>query len=157
MLPENYKESEAPQADAIQAVLAAVFFTVWAADSFWLHWSTSYSAQVPGMVRTTLFAALTLLGCYLSWRAHRQIFGVVRREAELVDYGVFRVSRHPMYLGIMMIYLGLALSSMSAAALFVLIIVFLFYNHLAAYEERKLIEFFGERYLDYAKRIRRWL
>ena len=157
MLPENYRESEAPKADAAQAVLAAVFFTVWTADSFWLNLTTGYSAQVPSIVRTTLFASLTLLGCYLSWKAHKQIFGAVRREPELVDYGVFRVSRHPMYLGIMMIYLGLVLSSMSMAALLVLIAIFFFYNYLAAFEEAKLTEFFGGKYLNYMKRVRRWL
>ena len=47
MLPENHRESEAPQADAVQTVLAAVFFTVWIADSFWLNWTTGYSHWYP--------------------------------------------------------------------------------------------------------------
>ena len=157
MLPENYEESEAPRADAAQALCAFVFFTVWAADSFWLRWTTGYAQHVPGMVRTALFVSLTVLGGYVSWMAHRLIFGVVRHEAELVDHGVFRVSRHPMYLGIMMIYLGLALSSMSAASLILLIPIFYFYNYLASYEEAKLVEFFGGRYLNYMKRVRRWV
>jgi protein-S-isoprenylcysteine O-methyltransferase Ste14 len=157
VLPENYRESEAPYADAAQAVLAAIFFTIWAADSFWLHWTTGYSALVPSMVRTTLFIALTLFGCYFSWTAHKQIFGVNRKKPELVDYGVFQVSLHPMYLVIMMIYLGLTLSSMSVAAFLMLVVVFIFYNYLASYEEAKLAEFFGDRYIDYIKRTRRWL
>ena len=85
------------------------------------------------------------------------MFGVVRQEAEFVDYWVFRYGRHPMYLGIMMIYLGFTLSYLSVAALVVLTAVFFFYNYLASYEEAKLIEFFGDRYLDYGKRVRRWL
>jgi protein-S-isoprenylcysteine O-methyltransferase Ste14 len=157
VLPENYEESEAPRADSAQALFAAIFFAVWAADSFWLHWTTHYSQQVSSIIRTTLFILLTLLGGYLSWASHKQIFGVARQEAELVDYGVFRLSRHPMYLGIMMIYLGLTLSSMSVAALVVLAVIFLFYNYLASYEEAKLIENFGEKYYNYSKRVRRWL
>ena len=157
MLPGNYEESEAPRADAAQALFAFIFFTVWAADSFWLHWTTGYSHHIPDLIRTTLFILLTLLGGCLSWMAHKQIFGVVRQEAELLDYGVFQVSRHPMYLGIMMIYLGLALSSMSVAALLLLIAIFYFYNYLASYEEAKLTELFGGRYLDYMRRTRRWL
>jgi len=157
VLPEDYRESEAPRADEAQALAAAVFFAVWAADSFWLRWTTGPAAYIPGTVRTTLFVALALLGGYLSWSAHRQVFGVVRREAELVDYGVFRLSRHPMYFGVMLIYLGLAVSSMSAVTFAVLAMVFLLYNYLASYEEKKLIEFFGERYMGYMRKVRRWI
>ena len=157
MLPENYEESEAPKADAAQALAALIFFAIWLADSFWLHWTTGYFQQVPGLTRTILFIALTLLGGYLVWMAHKQIFGVARQEAELVDCGVFRVSRHPMYLGIMIIYLGLTLSSLSVAVFSALIIIFFFYNYLASYEEAKLIEFFGDLYLDYMKKVRRWI
>ena len=157
MLPERYEESEAPYADTAQALFAVFFLSVWTADSFWLRWTTHLSWQVPGVVRTTLFLLLALVGGYFSWKAHEQIFGVTRDEPELVDYGVFRLSRHPMYLGIMMIYLGLTLSSMSVAALVVLAAIFLFYNYLASYEEEKLVECFGEKYLNYMRRVRRWL
>jgi protein-S-isoprenylcysteine O-methyltransferase Ste14 len=157
VLPERYEDSEAPYTDAAQAVFAVFFLSVWAADSFWLRWTTAPSRMVPGVVRAALFLLLALVGGYISWRAHEQIFGVDRHEPELVDYGVFRLSRHPMYLGIMMIYLGLALSSMSVAALALLAAVFLFYDYLASYEEARLVECFGDRYLDYMGRVRRWL
>jgi protein-S-isoprenylcysteine O-methyltransferase Ste14 len=157
VLPERYEESEAPHADAAQGLFALMFLMVWAVDSFWFHWTTHLSRQVPGVVRVTLFLVLALVGGYLSWRAHEQIFGVARDEPELVDYGVFRLSRHPMYLGIMMIYLGLSLSSVSLAALAVLAAVFLFYDYLASYEEARLVECFGNRYLDYMDKVRRWL
>jgi len=157
VFPERYEDSEAPHADAAQAVFAVFFISVWAADSFWLRWTTALSRTVPGVVRAALFILLALLGGNVSWRAHQQIFGVDRHEPELVDYGVFRLSRHPMYLGIMMIYLGLALYSMSAASLAVLAGVFIFYDYLASYEEAKLVECFGDRYLNYMGKVRRWL
>ena len=157
MLPEKYEESEAPKADTIQAILALTLFIIWMADSLWLKWTIGYSQYVPDLVRNGLFAVLMALGAYVTWRAHEKIFGTKRQEAELVDYGVYRFSRHPMYLGIMTMYLGLVLSSLSVAAFIVLIIIFFFYNYLASYEEAKLVEFFGDRYLDYMKRVRRWL
>ena len=157
MLPERYEDSEAPHADAAQGVFAVFFLSVWAADSFWLRWTTALSRMVPDVVRAALFLLLALVGGYISWRAHEQIFGVDRHEPELVDYGVFRLSRHPMYLGMILIYLGLALSAMSAAALVVWAAVFLFYDYLASYEEARLVECFGDRYLDYMGKVRRWL
>ena len=156
MLPEKYEESEAPFADAAQAVLALVFFVLWGADSFWLNLTTGILI-VPSLIRTGAFITLLVVGGYTTWSAHKLIYGTDREEAELVDYGVFRVSRHPMYLGIMIMYLGLAISSMSMAALLMLTVIFIFYNYIAAYEERKLTEYFGDSYRDYMKRVRRWL
>jgi protein-S-isoprenylcysteine O-methyltransferase Ste14 len=157
MLPEKYEESEAPKADTIQAILALTFFTVWIVDSLWIKWTIGYAQYMPNIIRNGLFIALMLLGGYLTWKAHSQIFGTKRLEAELIDYGVFRISRHPMYLGILTMYFGLTLSSMSIAAFTLLIGIFYFYNYLAAYEETKLIEFFGDQYRDYMKKTRRWI
>ena len=100
---------------------------------------------------------LLFSGGYLTWKAHKQIFGTARHEAELVQTGVFKYSRHPMYLGIMIMYLGLAISSLSIAAFLLLVVIFFFYNYLASYEEKQLIAFFGESYRDYMKKTRRWL
>jgi protein-S-isoprenylcysteine O-methyltransferase Ste14 len=157
MLSDDYGDGEAPRADALQGMLAAFFFLVWLADSFWLHWTTHYFQGISGVIRSTLFLLFTMVGVYLTWTSHKIMFGTPRGEPTLVDYGVFRISRHPMYLGIMMIYLGLTLSTMSVVALAVLVMIFFFYNYLAAYEETQLIRFFGERYLGYMEKTRRWL
>ena len=156
MLPEKYEDSEAPKADAFQAIFALIITVVWAADTFWLD-LTVYADMVPDLVRNSLFFGLLLGGLYLIWSAHKLIFGIEREEAELVDYGVFRFSRHPMYLGIMTIYLGLAVSSLSLATLLMLVIIFMFYNYIAAYEEKQLTKYFGDRYLEYMKRVSRWI
>jgi protein-S-isoprenylcysteine O-methyltransferase Ste14 len=157
VLPERYEESEAPKADIFQAIVALVFFVTWGLDSFWLNLTTGYSEYLSDMIQNTLFILLMLLGGYLTWKAHKQIFETKRLEAELVDYGVFHYSRHPMYLGIMMMYLGLTISTMSIATFMLLIGIFFFYDYLAAYEETKLIEFFGDGYRQYMKKTRRWL
>jgi protein-S-isoprenylcysteine O-methyltransferase Ste14 len=157
LLPENYRESEAPFADTLQAIFAILFFIIWGADSFWLKRTTYLSAYVPAIIRTSLLVLLTFMGGYLTWKAHEEIFGTVRSEAELIDHGVYRLTRHPMYLGIMIIYLGLTLSSISLASLIFLVIIFRFYNYLAVYEETKLKGFFGEEYLGYMNKVRRWI
>jgi protein-S-isoprenylcysteine O-methyltransferase Ste14 len=156
-LPEDYEESEAPLADTLQAIFALVFFAIWVGDSFWLKRTTYLSAYLPVAVRASLLVLLTMVGGYFAWSAHEQIFASVREEAEFVDYGVYRRSRHPMYLGIMIIYLGLTISSISIVSFIFLIIIFIFYNYLASYEENKLNAFFGEEYNEYMKKVRRWL
>lgn len=76
----------------------------------------------------------------------------------LIESGPFGISRHPMYLGMASILLGTALISGSALsfvfpAIFVMIMEVLF----IPMEEKKLEEEFGEKYMDYKTRTRRWV
>lgn len=76
----------------------------------------------------------------------------------LITGDVYRVSRNPMYLGILLMLLGVAigvggLPFYLAALLFFLVIDFTF----CPYEERKLEESFGRRFITYCKVVRRWL
>ena len=78
--------------------------------------------------------------------------------AELITSGPFRISRHPMYLGMVAILLGVAvlLGSIIAfwfPALFLLVMELMF----IPLEEKKLEELFGESYLNYRKKARRWI
>jgi protein-S-isoprenylcysteine O-methyltransferase Ste14 len=68
------------------------------------------------------------------------------------------VTRNPMYLGMTMMLAGLAvwfgtLPLYCAAAIFFVIVDRAF----CPYEEAKSATEFGREYLDYVKRVRRWL
>ena len=76
----------------------------------------------------------------------------------LVISGPFRISRHPMYLGMATILLGEAvvfgsLASFSFPLIFAGLMEALFIRR----EEEMLEEAFGEEYLDYRRRVRRWI
>lgn len=76
---------------------------------------------------------------------------------QLVTAGVFRVSRHPMYLGFSMVLLGLALMLRSIPALCVAATFVLISDRwYIAFEERWLLAKFGETYVKYSRRTRRW-
>jgi protein-S-isoprenylcysteine O-methyltransferase Ste14 len=75
----------------------------------------------------------------------------------LVDWSVYAFVRHPMYLGILLVYLGLATATLSIASLALLPAFFYAYDKFAAYEERMLVEALGEDYLRYMGRVRRWV
>ena len=80
------------------------------------------------------------------------------QATSLVTSGAYRVSRNPMYLGMLLVLLGLgvALSSPAAVAASA---VFAFYidRFQIVPEERALTAVLGEEYLDYRTRVRRWL
>jgi len=71
--------------------------------------------------------------------------------------GPFRISRHPMYLGGVAILLGAAVI-MGSIITFVFPILFLILMEIIfiPFEEKNLERVFGEKFLDYKKKARRW-
>lgn len=76
----------------------------------------------------------------------------------LITDGVFRISRHPMYLGMLLILLGLAillgsLTPLIVVAGFAIAMELVFVRT----EERMLEGWFGDAWLVYKKTVRRWI
>ncbi len=82
----------------------------------------------------------------------------MRAATALVTDGPFRFTRNPMYLGVVLAYVGLALllDSLWALALVVVVVPLLDAAAIRP-EERHLEARFGAAYTDYKKRVRRWL
>jgi protein-S-isoprenylcysteine O-methyltransferase Ste14 len=64
--------------------------------------------------------------------------------------------RHPLYLGSVLFYLGVAFSTASLAALGLTGVIFAFYEHIATYEERWLEARYSEAYGAYRSRTGKW-
>ena len=80
------------------------------------------------------------------------------KPTSLIDYGPFKISRNPMYLGMTIILVGAgiilgSISSFSGSLLFLLVMGFYFIPD----EERKMKESFGSDFEDYKKKVRRWI
>ena len=80
------------------------------------------------------------------------------KSSFLVLEGSFRFSRHPMYLGMVIGLLGVAVL-LGSLIVFLALIAFLLTMHIIfiPFEEKALEETFGQEYLDYKKRVRCWL
>ena len=156
MAGSKQKNGEHPFGDTGQLLLLVLFLVVWVVDSFFLRFSTFAAARVPMLPRLVL-AGVTLVAAVMLVRAGHTVIGHGDARKGLVTTGAFRRIRHPLYLGSMLFYLGLVLATFSAASLAVFVIIFLFYNYIAAYEERLLEERFGEEYRRYRERSGRWV
>lgn len=78
--------------------------------------------------------------------------------AALITSGVFRISRNPIYLGLVALYLAIAVLANSLWAIVLLVPVIAIVNFaVVAREERYLERKFGSEYVDYKQRVRRWL
>ncbi len=79
-------------------------------------------------------------------------------DAAFVPGGVYRFSRNPMYLGMALVHLGLALALDSMGALLLLPVAVLLIDRLViAREERHLSARFGTEFEEYRRRVRRWI
>jgi protein-S-isoprenylcysteine O-methyltransferase Ste14 len=76
----------------------------------------------------------------------------------LVTQGVFRYSRNPMYLGFSTLLAGAAFL-LGSLMPFVVVLVFaiLMDRLFVTAEEKMLADKFGQSYLDYKRRVRRWI
>lgn len=76
----------------------------------------------------------------------------------IVTEGLFRYSRNPIYIGLSLAYLGLALLLDAGWALILLPVVLVLMNEgVVKREEAYLERKFGQSYLDYKAKVRRWL
>ena len=149
--------SEYPYCDSLQLVMMALFFVVWALDSFVFGYSTILAELVLLPLRLFLAALSLGVGAYLGAKSHEVIFGEERDRPVLIDSGVYSRVRHPLYLGILMFCLGLFFAIPSLLSLAVWVAFFILYDRMAAYEENDLVRVLGEKYTTYQKRVPKWL
>jgi protein-S-isoprenylcysteine O-methyltransferase Ste14 len=97
------------------------------------------------------WAMFTFAGARTSILPHKPAAGVV-------EAGPYRYSRNPMYVALGLLYLGLALWLNVLWPVFLLPVVYvLLWSLVVEREERYLEEAFGETYVAYRSRVRRWL
>jgi protein-S-isoprenylcysteine O-methyltransferase Ste14 len=74
-------------------------------------------------------------------------------EGNLVTNGIYGRVRHPQYFGLFLVSIGLMIQWPTLVTLLLWPVMFMVYYKLAMKEERKMIELFGGRYLEYKKLV----
>ncbi len=135
-------------------LFAGVLLTAVAGDPFTIP---RVGARVVGVVLLVAFAiwngwTLTVMA------AHRTAVLPGGATRVVLDRGPFRLSRNPLYVGLIVLDVALALLWPSSWALiFVPVGTALLFWGAIAPEERYLSTKFGADYDDYRRRVRRWL
>ena len=81
-----------------------------------------------------------------------------QRSETIVAKGPYRWSRNPMYLGMSLVLLGIALLLGSTTPMLIIpVFIGIISVRFIAVEERMLTDRFGPTYEEYCKRVRRWL
>jgi len=150
------KNGEHPFGDSGQLILFIVFILVWIMDSFVLNLTDFLTREIPLFIRIIISAVILILSLVLINAGHK-VIDHGEKSKELVSTGAFRFVRHPLYLGSMLFYSALVIITLSILSAGLLIIIFVFYNYIADYEEKILAQNFGEGYLNYKKLTGKWV
>jgi protein-S-isoprenylcysteine O-methyltransferase Ste14 len=153
------KNGEHPYGDLGQLILLVIFLAVWVGDSFFLHFSTFLARYLPLSLRLLIMFLALATAFFLVKSGHVVVsHGQHGRPPQsLVVTGAFRCVRHPLYLGCILVYFGLAVATASLISLALFIVIALFYDFLATYEDHLLEDLFGESYRYYQQKTGKWL
>jgi len=121
------------------------------------------AAALPfGRVLAIVAVAIFVVGLVLRWWAIitlGRFFTVdvtIQKDHELVDRGPFRLVRHPSYTGVLLAFVGFALSLRNWAALVVILMpIFVAFVRRMNVEEEALSQALGRHYAEYMARTKR--
>jgi protein-S-isoprenylcysteine O-methyltransferase Ste14 len=128
-----------------------------------LHWALPFG-RLLAPPATYLGIPLIVAGMWLGGHAFRGFSKAgtpvvpFERSTALVTNGSYRLTRNPMYVGMVLILSGIAtLLGTVGPWLPIPFFVWIIRSRFIMGEERFLEELFGQQYLAYKSRVRRWL
>ena len=132
----------------------------------WFASSLVASFAMPDVIRVSVALTLVLVGIGLDLTG---LIAFLRAKttinplkpavtATLVTTGLYRVTRNPMYLGMLLVLFGWAVFLSNLAALLIAPLFALYITRFQIIpEERVLAEKFGAAFMAYQSQVRRWL
>ena len=79
------------------------------------------------------------------------------QTTELVDKGIFKYIRHPLYSSLLFLTWGIFFKNVLIELLFISMLSTIFLYLTAIYEEKECLNFFGEKYVEYMKKSKRFI
>lgn len=122
-----------------------------------VEWPMLPSYTIAGTAIAALGFGIMIRAWWL-FRQHETAICPTAETTSFITNDIYALTRNPMYLGMVLIVLGIAVLTGSWAIYAAVSIYALILNHVfCPYEERKLQVQYGDRYANYATRVRRWL
>ena len=147
---------------ALQVLIPPVYLLISLLLMLVLHYQLPLLRLIPAPYSYTGISliiaglCLAILGAGMFRRADTPV-RPFRKSTTLVVHGLFRYSRNPMYLGLLLALLGTAILLGSLSPFLVIPVFFVIIREgYVKHEERFLEELFGDAYRSYKQRVRRW-
>jgi protein-S-isoprenylcysteine O-methyltransferase Ste14 len=122
-----------------------------------IDWTRLPSFLFPGIAFTALGFSIMIRAWWL-FKLHETAICPTATTTTFITGDIYKLTRNPMYLGMILMLLGIALLAGSwvfyiVTAIYTLILNYVFCH----FEERDLLHQYGDEYAEYIARIRRWL
>jgi protein-S-isoprenylcysteine O-methyltransferase Ste14 len=107
-----------------------------------------------------IFGGALIISSNISFHQVKTTVNPLKPESasSLVSSGVYRFTRNPMYLGVLVVLIAWAIFLSSPWALFGLLAFFLYIDRFQiSPEEKALSKLFGSDYTTYQNQVRRWI
>ena len=123
---------------------------------------TSFGAliQIVAIVGIALIVGGFVLVFWCAWLYRKAKTSILphTKDSAIIDTGPFGFSRNPIYLSMVLVFVGVCFYfNAPIALLFILPSILVLRYYVIAKEEAYLIRRFGDVYLSYQSRVRRWL
>ena len=141
-----------------------IFFALLSIASVLEYWFSIDYQKGPLVLRAAIALILFMFSGYLALNAFTALkkrgtfVDPSKPSTQIVDEGPFRFSRNPMYLSLVVFLIALAVLFLSIWFFLSAVVLWLLLDRLAVTpEEAYLTQKFGDRYVEYKSRVRRWI
>jgi protein-S-isoprenylcysteine O-methyltransferase Ste14 len=142
-------------------VLALICAAImWALAEYTPHYATTPTVKWGFVIFFIVLGATFDIAGLLAFKRSKTTINPLHPEksSTLVSDGIYKITRNPMYVGMVAFLLAWMSYLENSTAL---IAVFLFMWYITTFqiipEEQMLTQLFGEDFVEYQKRVRRWL
>ena len=107
-----------------------------------------------------ILGLVVFLSAVKSFRRHKTTVNPLepRQASSLVTSGIFKFSRNPMYLGMLIILLSISFKFNLIGGIVTSLFFYIFITKFQILpEEAAMNDLFGDEFIDYSKKTRRWI
>lgn len=131
-----------------------------------IYFSKSFFNKFFNYSNNTIGLFLLILGLVVfisavkSFRVHKTTVNPLepRKASSLVTSGIFKFSRNPMYLGMLIVLLSISFKFNLFGGMITSLFFYIFITKFQIIpEEEAMNELFGNQFIDYVKKTRRWI
>jgi len=102
------------------------------------------------------FVMLNKLGKPIKTREEESLYKF-EKTSELVDVGIFKYIRHPLYASLIFLTWGILFKNITAILLIISLLSTVFLYLTSILDEKECINYFGDKYIEYMKRSKMFI
>ena len=138
----------------------AVFFISIGIQHYFPLASHFFKTTISYCISILFFAlgAISIFPALITFFKSKNTLVTILPANSLQTKGIYSLSRNPMYLGLLFVYIGIAFIKGNWCTFLLIPFVVVIVNRFVILNEEKYLErAFGQEYLDYANKVRRWI